>query len=352
MNPQINELPEGVILAPLGKRIGSALIDLVIFFTLMYGLYYLVGVPAILNNNSYYPTIEAENSYVRATGLLSEDKDGRFVYYVYEDTDASRAKGEYAYQKYVDHVWHYFMEVIPANKANYSTEVVFRLSLSGNLCTTFTKTPDAKDQEYGRWVYENFFGYVQDDISCPFVPKVENDFTSVPVTQKDPAKDYATLRRVMFDSSNYTGHYVDACVHLDEQPAFAKYRTEINNAVYYARVPAMMTANLLLFFLLPMVLPKGKTLGKLILGLGLIRQNGDPATRLNVFLRQIVIVLIYGAMALPWSALVVPVFGLLLIVDFLFMFMSRQHTGFHDLLGSTLVVDTRVMAAYNKIEAE
>ena len=350
-------LPSRIKLAGLGKRTLAVILDAVFFTALTFALYYAIGIPAILNNNAYYPTLKAEASYVRRTNLFveSETTEGSFSYTVYTDAEDVKTTGDYAYLKYIDLLWGYFMDFIPANNDMYSVNFTFTLTSTESASTAYTDVPKATDQAYGKWVYTNFFGYADssDPTNLPFfVPSVENDFTSKPKTTKDPAEYYVALRKAMYNPDEIKGHYIDAGLQLDNQPVLANYRNMVNFAFWAARLPALLGADFILFILLPLLIPGGKTLGKLICNVALVGKDGYTASKLNIALRQFVLFLIWGVLALPWAVIVVPLFFLLIILDYVFIVMTDRHTGLQDMIASTLAIDGKKSVWFSSKEDE
>ena len=335
-------LPKNVRTAGLGRRTLSVLLDALFFTGLTLALYYTVGVLGILNNNAYYPTLDAQKSYVERTGLLTESEQrGSFLYNVYEDPADAETTGEYAFKKYIDEVWDFFMDFIPENASEYSVNVTITLTTPTGTLTGYTGTPDPASQEYGKWVYVNFFGYAEDAETNYFVPAVENDFTSSPVAGKDEKQYHTMLLNAMYDSSIRKGHYVDACTLVGSQSQISEFKNTLNLASWAARLPGILGAAFILFMIVPFFVPDGRTLGKLICGVGIIGKDGYAAPKLNIFLRQLIITVIWSILALPWTVIAVPVFSLLLVLEYVFIVMTNNHVGLHDMLASTIAVDIK-----------
>lgn len=113
MEKPAKTLPTRVVASTVGRSTFSFLIDLGFTIAMMFVLYYSVGIPLIINNNDFYPAIEEQTSYVESAKILEVRGKSDFAYYVYTDTDET-APENYAYKKYIDLIWTYFMESLPS----------------------------------------------------------------------------------------------------------------------------------------------------------------------------------------------------------------------------------------------
>ncbi len=336
-------IPKNVKLPGLGRRTLAVLIDALLYFGLAMGIYYALGTNVILKNNAYYPTLDAQKSYVERTGLLTEAaaERGTFVYTVHEDDSDASGEGKYAYEKYIDDVWYFFMDFIPANSGDYSVNLSITLTTPSGTLSGYADTPSATSQEYGKWVYVNFFGYAENVETNYFVPSVADDFTSAPVAAKDETQYHTVMLQAMYNSNSRTGHYVDACTLLGSQARISEYKNTLNLAAWAARLPGILGAAFILFMVIPVLVPSGKTLGKLICGIAIIGKDGYSTSRFNIFLRQLVITVVWSILALPWTVIAVPLFSLLLVLEYVFIVMTNNHLGLHDMLASTLAIDAK-----------
>ncbi len=346
-------LPKNVVTAGLGRRTLSVLLDAVFFTLLTLGLYYTVGNLAILQNNSYFPTLDAQKAYVEASGLLTESAQrGSFLYNAHTDAEDAETSGKYAYKEYVADVWNFFMDFVPAHASDYTVNLTVSLTTPVSTLQGYADTPSATSQAYGKWVYVNFFGYSEEAENNYFVPSVEGDLTSAPVAAKDEKQYHAVLLQSMFDSSAIKGHYVDACNLLGSQPKISEFKNAINLASWAARLPGLLGAALILFMIVPIFVPSGRTLGKLICGVGIIGKDGYTAPKINIFLRQFVITVIWSLLALPWTVIAVPLFFLFVVLEYVFIVMTPYHVGLHDMLAGTVAVDIKKTTWFSSKEDE
>ena len=335
-------LPKNIRTAGLGRRTLSVLLDAAFFVGLAILLYQTVGTLGILNHNSYYPTLDAQKAYVERSGLLTEaNQRGTFLYNSYTDPEDAETTGKYAYKEYIRDTWNFFMDFVPANASEYTVNLSISLTTPVSTLTGYADTPSPTSQEYGKWVYANFFGYAEGAENNYFIPSIENDFTSSPVAAKDEKQYHAVLLQSMFDGERLKGHYVDACNLLGSQPKISEFKNSINVAAWAARLPGLLGAALILYMIIPIFVPNGRTLGKLICGVGVIGKDGYGAAKINIFLRQFIITVIWSLLALPWTVVAVPLLSLLLVLEYVFIVMTAHHVGLHDMLAGTIAVDVK-----------
>ena len=344
-------LPKRIVPSTIGKSTLSFLLDFAFTIALMFILYYSVGVPAILNNNDYYPAIAEETSYVESSRILNVTGEGAFAYFQYSDDESTKPE-DYAYKKYLDRIWDYFMVAIPANP-NIEINNTVTSTIDSTEIPGYTGVADPSSQDYGRWVYAHYLGYVEGADNNSFVPSEEGNYTSAPVSLKED-KYHNALRAELFDdgTSPYKGHYVDAVAHLSTQSAISVYARRINSARYASTVPSFAIAPLIFFFILPLCLPGGKTLGKLICGMAVIDYDGYSARKFQIILRQAIITLMWMILALPWYVVSLPLFTLLMLLDYMVHVMSKKHQSLHDMAAGTVAIDAKKSIWFTSEEQE
>ena len=106
---------------------------------------------------------------------------------------------------------------------------------------------------------------------------------------------------------------------------------------------------LCLEFFIPMRLGSGRTLGKKIFGLGLMRTEGVKISNVSLFIRTIlgkyaieIMIPVLIVLMLYWGTIGIVgpiVLGLILIVQLVVMITTRTNSLIHDLLADTVVID-------------
>ena len=345
------KLPARITPSSIGKSTLSFLLDFVFCVGSMFILFYAVMTPAIINNNDFYPAMRAQRAYIEGTELLDKKDEDNYAYKVFEDKE-----GDWAYAHYIDVVWNFFTVVLPAN-ADYTVNVTITSSLTGSDIPAFDGAAKVENVDYMKWLHRYYFGYVPEDENVLFAPSVPGDFSSKPAPTgqfTDVSKYHSRLLNAMYNAETSAGHYPDVISMLNAQPKLAEYGQRINLARYAGMGPAIGIPPIIFFFILPLCIPNGKTLGKLICGVAVIGADGYSAPKGSILIRQAIITLIWMLLALPWQVVGWPLYILLMLIGYMSHVMSKKSQAFHDKLTHTLSVDSRksVWFATPELEAE
>ena len=124
MSKKLSKLPPGVQLVSLKKCTLAFFLDMAFTVILMVSLYYSVGVNVILPASDYSALQKANENLYRESELVEErNNDGQFYHCAYKDT-VDTPEADYAYKKYINLVWDYFIDKVP-NNHNLSADVSF-----------------------------------------------------------------------------------------------------------------------------------------------------------------------------------------------------------------------------------
>ena len=340
------KLPPGIKLVGLGKATFSFVLALAVAAILMVILYYSVGIPVILNNSDFAAMNAAvDNGYVNS-GLVTKD-GGNYRLFSYVDTTGTTAE-EYAYKKYAKAIWDYFTVVIPGDP-NMTADVTF--TANEKTYQGFKGEAVATNAEYGKWIYVTFLGYNETAAENSFFPSVEGDFTSAP-TGLDEANKHFLLATLMNDVAQYKGYYPTVVIHLQNQPYLLNCQRKMRMDNYVSTLPTFIIPPIVIFFILPLSLPHGKTLGKLILGEAVVSIEGYRARKIQLVVRQFVITTIWLLLALPWQVVAWPSFMLLMLVGYMSKVLSKKGQSVHDMLAGTVAIDSRKSVWFASEEEE
>lgn len=161
-----------------------------------------------------------------------------------------------------------------------------------------------------------------DDVNTPDVN--EYAFTYVPKTE------YSEVAMSNF----YKNAYELAQHGLASDPKISEYGIEITKATVIEVIISTSVPVLIFFFVIPMCIPGGKTLGKLLLKLGVVnRGTGFAAKKTQILVRFVV----FFFLELVASVLL---FMVPALVSFTILAFSKEHNCIHDYLSATIVVDT------------
>ena len=328
-------IPSNLKPASIGKATLSFLLDLAFTAGLMVLLYYTAGV-GIAKASGYDAIETAEKQMIARTHLV----DSQSRYYDYSDTSETKPE-DYAYKKYIDLVWDYFTITVP-NDGEFSAAITVTSTIDTSVVLpAYRDAHPVMNQEYGKFLYVNYFGYVEGSTDNYFVPSIANDFTSKPKAGKNEVEYHNALLASMYTKASYSGHYANACRHLANQPAMAKYESRLRNITYISTIPTFTAPAIIFFFIIPIIIPNGRTLGKLICKTAVVGFDGYTARKPFIVIRQFIITMMWLILALPWTLVGVPLTIFLMLLTYMSHVMSKTSRSFVDLIAGTISVDAR-----------
>jgi len=158
-----------------------------------------------------------------------------------------------------------------------------------------------------------------------------------------PEEDYAKLtdeQRALYDEA-YTTFATDEKVNgLD---------VKIINLTLLITVLSVLIPYLLLEFWVPLLFGHGRTLGKKIFGIGVMRVDGVKISGVSLFVRTLlgkyaletmipvllILMIFFGTLGLTGTI----VLGLIALTQLILLLATRNRTPIHDILASTLTID-------------
>lgn len=143
------------------------------------------------------------------------------------------------------------------------------------------------------------------------------------------------------EMNNYVyDKYRDAVTLLQKQQFYKKVTKTLNDTNALISFLLRMASILIFYLILPLSLPKGKTLGKLFLRLSLVKPNNEPIKRWQVIPRCAIALLLPAFLYLAPNliAQIIVVMGLLIVDIVLFIVLKDKRT-IHDLIALTAVTE-------------
>ena len=295
-----------IVLASKGKRILAALVD----FVILVGLSVLLFATAVFPN--VYPRAQVEANGQR---ILSLYEDSSLFVVTGGDYAAKSALGSFS-----------SLDDLYEKDAIYQGET-FRVNLSQDLYTYYTE----KFSRYGGGTNLTSDSYQTQVLKVGSTESniASFDTTTYRFTLLDENKTSTTV-------SYFLSHYQSACEGVAKNGEIAQLTSKNQQALgrtYLWFLPVIFGFSLILDLILPLCLPEGKTLGKLMFRLGVISESGYRLQRRYLiprFLAYFFIELLLG---------VVTIGGLFLISYTMFMF-SKKRQCLHDRLAKTCVIDS------------
>ena len=329
------DLPPNVVQAGYGKRFFAYLIDIVVIGLAIVSVYFLLSQKVVLPAVGYYDRVNEKDAFMTSSHVTDtqENNWGRLQYEVQES-------GEYGYQKYANRIWYYCTSFLPQHSEMQMNPSGYKLSNGEQYLEFLGNRKDAAN--VGKWTWANFF-----EPTRMYEPAKDNqgnpDYTKIPQLTEWHQKwaTPAAIIKAFHNPDTLVGAYDDVYNHLYAQTALTHYNDAISHAQWLAYIPAVTIPPIIFNFFVPLFFPKGKTFGKLFLGLAVSTEDGFVAKKGKVALRYGIITMSYAMLILRnyWIAF----FGLQVIWLLIFITVALSGTGqgLHDIFAGTIVVDEK-----------
>ncbi|MDO5329838.1 MAG: RDD family protein [Bacillota bacterium] len=319
----------------MGRRSGAFFLDAIIAIVFGFIIYMTLGTNVLLGSFGYYEARGAQVNMGKSAGLYMADSTSEYnAYYIEAET----------YLDYENAVYNYYAVWLPDQVAHAGEEGYYPIDdiSSSSKVTTYgldyynqvvlgLGTEVGDDGSYGN----TYYTWALDESG-------NINTATRAVLKSDVAENSSDLLSYWFNTSYYSGVYYEAITHLSNQSYYVTYTNQVNNAVTLASLPAVLGSILIFYFIIPVCVPKGRTLGKLIMRCSLLSKDGYILPRYRVAIRQAVFVVVLSLLAIPYySVLVLIGVMALLMGDFLSSGTSKQQMCFHDRLAGSVVVDTK-----------
>lgn len=366
-------LPKYLKPAGIGRRSGAFLIDLVLAFVLYFVCYYTIGVSVIAPNMGYNETVSEYNAILEDSGLIyynptdSSDSSNYSQHefsaqsqttYLVLNGEPTQVTATYGYELYEDVVWNYYTYFLlkegfnldPSvttyeGAARYVLETVYGLTEENNYERIVTTSSDVN---YGYTLATDENG--------------EYDYTVQPVLNEATLEVYtnnpdtmATLAPTFLDfyfDSGADGELFQDCVtnFVTEVDSFVSASDRINTIAYVIRIPGTIFAGLFTFFILPMCVPHGRTLGKLATGLEVVDADGYKAKKWRLAIRYGILTAIWMLLFINSMMLAVVLMLLVYVIDAMFLMKAEKPQAIHDILAGTVVIEIKESTVFESAE--
>lgn len=255
------------------KRILSSLIDFVIMLLLFLFVGFIYSCIFIENNQDYQNNVVEMNSILSSSGLYKQEKDQL----VDIDSNYDQHISEFYQMKYDgEHTFPY------VDKLDY-----------------YTSYEDAKDKS-------GLFNKVN-DVYYPLIDKEDSEFINFYKRE---------LYKAQISLYNYTNYK-----NLDK---------EVNRVLKIGGYVSIVSSNLIVYFIMPFILKKGRTIGDLIFKLKLVSQDGNKPSFAQLIIRFIAWMMIDILMS-TWL-LLIPI-----TINIIICLCDKKSRGIADLLAVTML---------------
>jgi uncharacterized RDD family membrane protein YckC len=282
-----------------------------------------------------------------------------------------------AYAEYMDLLWNYYTVFLPtglASSADYDSRVAVMADSAGTAFTSvddyysyfekdilglpspslYDESPSGSESASTLYDQSEYYRYALS------ADKQSVDITAEPVLQENDqtvletgnstqiSTLLGTLETYFYDSSASSGLYIDAINDFEGTGATSSQTYYYDNyqqyglATYACAWAAFFPFQLAFFFLIPLFMPDGETLGKKICGLAVIGIDDVAMKPWQKIVRQLLTTFLGLVLIMPYigyfSFMIYIIFAL---IDYMMIMLSKKHQSIHDKLAKTIVVDAK-----------
>ncbi len=323
--------------AGYGKITLAFLIDTACTVAMIFLLYFALGKPVLLPAQGYEEHRQEYNSFVKESHLTQGDESGTFLSYEDKVED-----GKAGYQKYEEAVLSYYEDFCvnypgaefqeddkvtrnedgSVNQASLSSFVlrkVYKLNLDG--------TEIEKDAD--KYFVLNL--ETEDPYDVTLAPDYQGELDNVKLAEL----------KAYFAGEKNQGVYYEAVTHFSAQPRFLELSAKLGMIRYISFLPSFILSPLIFFFLIPVFVPNGKTIGKLIAKTAVLSKDGYKAKKLNIILHYACLTLVWELLLLPNTGMGIMSMMLIFLIDYMALILSKKNQSLHDKIAGTMGVNSK-----------
>ena len=339
------DLPPNVVQAGYGKRFFAYLLDIIVIILGIVSIYFLFSRNVMFPAVGYDATVAEKDNFLVSSRLTDSREKSWGKLSLSEKLGAAGAVEDYS-----NRVWYYASQYLPTHQ-----ELEFNvkdLTSSKTKATLPTFEGDRNDsQQVGKWVSDTFFS------STAYYQNVKDEQGNPDYSKKPELTEYgksipaSVLLVYWHNDTDKTGFYDDAYEHLMAQKYVDGFDAAISTKQWQAYIPAVIASPIIFNFIIPLFFPKGKTIGKLLLGLAVVEESGLPVKKSQLALRYAIITICYAMLLVQnyWIA----IFGTQVLMMLLFITVALSGTGqgIHDIVARSIVVDEKKSILFKSVDA-
>lgn len=366
-----------LVSAPLWKRIFAYLFDG--FLAVGLGLIFYLAIGNGVMADSLGETEATKNLYKLYvdSGLFYGEPDANGEYtsspstylFTADGTEGDSSSytatpnGEYGYEAYLDIVWKYYTGFLASDdeRVTHMKDDSGSDFSSQQYCEYFNRSiiglpivEDPSDLTSNRIGNAKYFQYALNEegtaidvhgkpiLQDAYVAKIADE-----ETKEETLEELLSYFLYSDSSSSVSGLYYDAAMDLQGerdgsvQTYFIEQYAIINTAAMIVTFTCFLPFQIIFFLIIPLCLPEGKTLGKLIFRLAVVRSDALRIRPLERIFRPLIVSSLGVLLFALGTTLGIMVYTLLAVVDFCALSFSRSHQALHDRICRTLVVDAK-----------
>ncbi len=351
MVPMKQRTPSYIHPASYGKTTIAYLLDAVCTIAMIFAIYYAFGNTVLLPAQNYQASYDEYLAFMADSGLTKGDSSGTLLTY-----DETIQDGKAGWQYYQEAVIKYYTVFIPGesgaefyeedgvskdSEGKYNVESIKAFVLK----KVYLLNADGSQIEEGSDPY-----FVLDESTeDPYDVKLSADYQGDISTE---LTKLSKLKSFFANSESRTGAYYDAITHFSAQPHFKDLQNSIGLKRYIAYLPSFIISPLIFFFLIPLLTKDGRTLGKLAQKIAVVSESGYKARKLNIVIHYAILTLVWELLLIPSTMIGIMAMAFLLLIDYLALILSKNHTSLHDKIARTLVIDAKESKWFKDEEEE
>lgn len=320
-----------IVLAKMSRRIWAAIIDFIITFGITLAIFFAAVLPACLNVDEYNKNESALNSIKEISGL-----------YVKTETNAGTT-----YDLILDVVSSKLSSNLDENAINYLNAYTIdgvTYSVIDSLVKFYTEPAKVDDK----------YIFVEDPYEFSTVAKnlfkVGSDISNIGTLTVNPETNLYEIRVIDLKQRNKTFDFIAQLIKPDSYEdttsaselvtqcsLYLSYENKNKDMMLFAIVmiiPVLFGVSFIFYFIIPICSKNGETIGKYILGLGVLSANGYVLKKYYHIPRY------FGFFILEMAGGICS-FGGLFLVSYLMFCFTKKRRCIHDFIGNCVVIDKK-----------
>ena len=346
-------LPRHTLLAPLGKRVVSFIIDLAILLVMTIVLYF--GASQFVFRSSIYANYDK---------LFKEDFNSHLFYYDESTKTRKQYKEEGNYQLYLDILSYYYLNYLTGENVEIpegtKAEPDYFKAPNYNEFVSGTETLP-KDYYTVSWFNENILEIKTDEPTETSVAYFEYaktdgviDKTKIGVrrsqhwsTKVNAVVEVTEAETASILYEKYKSAYFSS---LMNQNFYAPYYEKITFLTAISWLIPTLLASIIAYVIIPLILKNYATIGKKFQKLGLCGIDGYKMQKYQLIFRAIPLLLtliLVFLLPVPSYYICFAIGAVILMISIGLAAASPKHASLHDYCGRTIVIDAESSIIFN-----
>ncbi len=341
--------PKNLKLASFLRRLGALSIDVALGIAMFFLLYYTLGEMVIAKGMGVEAKVASQKAFILDTGLCERfDDSTQSASY---KTFSVGTIDDPGYLDAQDTVWKYYTVFLVNNE-------------NAQMCETDVFSGDQRNSaEVKAWCAKRIFhadepnSYFASTIDEAGETGVTLKDDAVKMLETNPDETLKKLLEVFFlkdgDVLSENCLYAKAIIHFINQPHYLNVGNDIVYIQYIERIPAIAIPTTLIFLVLPFIFRKGRTLGKLLLGMGVVDCDGMHAKWYKILGHYAMLAGFFYLLLVPQVTLAGILLAFALLIDYFVLAGTNSRRSLHERVSQTTTVylkECRMFDTYEELD--